>query len=112
MVKGRSRIWLDTKKDTLVKCLKEYMALSDMAVFLEREGVRVSVSSLYRYMITDLPEEYREYLWHTGRGLLISRRSQAGERGESKPKAPMSRESNSSKISNPKDFNKFISKNR
>ena len=55
MVKGRARILLHTKKDTLVKCLKEYMALSDMAVFLEREGVRVSVSSLYRYMITESP---------------------------------------------------------
>ena len=73
---------------------------------------RVEASTKPGAIHTDLPEEYREYLWHTGRGLLISRRSQAGERGESRPKAPMSRESNSSKISNPKDFNKFISKNR
>lgn len=112
MAKGQARILLHGKKEFLIELLKESMTLSDMAVVLRRNGTQVSVSSLYRYMLSDLSEEYKEYLWHTGRGLLRSRRGQALGQGESKIKLAIGRDFADVKISNQKDFNKFMSNNR
>jgi len=100
--------------------LKEYVTLSDMALVLEGVGVQVSISSLYRYMLSDLSEGYKEYLRHTGRGLLKSRQGQIQSEGQgqgqgqgsSSLKAAVSREPADAKIFNQKDFNKFMSNNR
>lgn len=112
MAKGQARISLHGKKDFLIKSLKESMTLSDMTVVLRGDGIQVSVSSLYRYMLSVLAEEYKEYLWHTGRGLLKSRRGQGLGQGESRLKVAVNKESADVKISNQKDFNKFLSNNR
>ncbi|PKG96278.1 hypothetical protein CXF92_00310 [Pseudomonas sp. Choline-3u-10] len=114
MVKGQARISLHGHRDALVKLLKEYVTLSDMALVLRGVGVQVSISSLYRYMLSDLSEEYKEYLWHTGRGLLKSRQGQIQSRGQgaSRLKATVSREPADGKIFNQKDFNKFMFNNR
>lgn len=116
MAKGQARISLHGQKDFLIKLLKESVTLSDMAEVLKGDGIQVSVSSLYRYMLSDLVEEYKEYLWHTGRGLLKSRRGQGGAQGKgqegSRIKVAISKDSADVKISNPKDFNKFFTNNR
>ena len=113
MVKGQARISLHGQRDVLIKLLKEYVTLSDMALVLRGVGVHVSISSLYRYMLSDLTEEYKEYLWHTGRGLLKSRQGQIQSQGQgaSRLKAT-SRGQADAKIFNQKDFNKFMSNNR
>lgn len=116
MTKGQARISLHGQRGVLIKMLKEYVTLSDMALFLKGVGVQVSISSLYRYMLSDLSEEYKEYLWHTGRGLLKSRQGQIQSEGQgqgsSSLKAAVSREPADAKIFNQKDFNKFMSNNR
>lgn len=116
MVKGQARISLHGQKDFLIKLLKESMTLSEMTEVLKGDGVQVSVSSLYRYMLSDLVEEYKEYLWHTGRGLLKSRSSQGRAQGKgqdgARVKVAISKDSAEIKISNQKDFNKFLTNNR
>lgn len=114
MAKGQARISLHGQRDVLIKLLKEYVTLSDMALVLRGVGVHVSTSSLYRYMLSDLSEEYKEYLWHTGRGLLKSRQGQIQSQGQgaSRLKVTVSREQADAKISNQRDFNKFMSTNR
>jgi len=114
MAKGQARISLHGQRDVLINLLKDYVTLSDMALVLRGVGVHVSISSLYRYMLSDLTEEYKEYLWHTGRGLLRSRQGQIQSQGQGafRRKETVSRGQVDAKIFNQKDFNKFISNNR
>ena len=48
MAKGQARISLHGQRDVLIKLLKEYVTLSDMALVLRGVDVHVSTSSLYR----------------------------------------------------------------
>ena len=73
MAKGQARILLHGKREFLVRSLKESVTLSEINESLRKDGLKVSISSLYRYMVSDLSDDYAEYLWHTGRGLLRSR---------------------------------------
>lgn len=112
MTKGQARISLHGQRDVLIKLLRECKTLGDIAVILGDNGIRVSVSSLHRYMLSDMADEYKEYLWITGRGLLKSRLTQFRDSGELTKKVAVGRESHGVKISNQKDLNKFISNNR
>jgi hypothetical protein len=112
MAKGQARIVLHGRRDFLIRSLRELMTLSDMTKGLARDGLQVSVSSLYRYMISDLGDEYAEYLWHTGRGLLRSRQGMVGRVAMSKILAVGKVSTNSGKISNQADLNRFINNNK
>lgn len=68
------------KREFLVEALKEFRALYEITAALEVVGVRVSISSLYRYMVSDLSEDYAEYLRCTGRGLIGSRCAKVSQR--------------------------------
>lgn len=108
MSKGQARILLHGKRDFLIKALKEFSTLYEIAMTLELEGVKVSISSLYRYMVSDLGDDYFEYLRYTGRGLVRNR--QAKDRpGSTKKSEPTNYAApRPETINNPGDVNKFL----
>jgi len=112
MAKGQARIVLHSRREFLIRSLRELMTLSDMKRDLERDGLQVSVSSLYRYMISDLGDDYAEYLWHTGRGLLRSRQGEFRGRVMSKAIVGKTVAPDRGKISNQADLNNFFKNNK
>ncbi|MBK61335.1 MAG: hypothetical protein CML01_21485 [Pseudomonas sp.] len=104
MAKGGARILLHGKKSYLIESLKKFKALHEIAAALELAGVKVSISSLYRFMVSDLSEEYAEYLHYTGRGLVSSRYAKAG----AKPKPASDLAAKRERITNPSDMKKFL----
>lgn len=111
MAKGQARILLHGKREFLIKELKECSTLYEIAITLELEGVKVSISSLYRFMVSDLGDYYFEYLRYTGRGLVRNR--QANDRLRIAKKAGSSTHSamRPETINNPGDVNKFLKDN-
>ncbi|WP_341303208.1 hypothetical protein [Pseudomonas sp. TMP25] len=112
MAKGQARIVLHGKREFLIRSLRELMTLSDITKDLARDGLQVSVSSLYRYMISDLGDDYAEYLWHTGRGLLRSRQGEFRGRVMSKARVIKTVATDRGKISNQADLNNFFKNNK
>lgn len=112
MAKGQARIVLHGRREFLIRSLRELMTLSDMTKDLARDGLQVSVSSLYRYMISDLGDDYAEYLWHTGRGLLRSRQDKSRSSGMRKIAVESFVNTNHAKITNPSNLKKFLTENK
>ncbi|TYP65346.1 hypothetical protein A9A72_122474 [Stutzerimonas stutzeri] len=112
MVKGQARILLYSKQAYLVKALKDFRTLYEIAAALELDGVKVSVSSLYRYMVNDLGEYYAEYLRCTGRGLVSSRRANGNPEFARKYKPTSYAVAKRERITNPSDMNKFLREKR
>lgn len=108
MAKGRARILLNGKQEYLVEALKNFKALYEIAAALELEGVKVSISSLYRFMVSDLSEDYAEYLRCTGRGLVSSRSAKASSGFPHKFKPLSEVVGKRERITNPSDMNKFL----
>lgn len=112
MAKGQARILLHGKREFLVRSLKESVTLSEINESLRKDGLKVSISSLYRYMVSDLSDDYAEYLWHTGRGLLRSRQGKVRCGSTSKTTGGSLVVANPGKISNQADLNKFLTNNK
>jgi len=73
MKKGMARIALHEWREVIFQSLREYRTLSELKVVLEGFGVFVSLSSIHRFLLSDLSDEYRCYLKITGRGLVRNR---------------------------------------
>lgn len=112
MAKGQARILLHRKREFLVNALREFRTLYEITVALNMDGVQVSISSLYRYIVSDLSDDYAEYLWHTGRGLLRSRQDKVRCGSTSKTTGGSLVVANPGKISNQADLNKFLTNNK
>lgn len=108
MTKGCARILLHGKQEFLVKSLKEFRTLYEITVALEVEGVKISTSSLYRYLVSDLNEVYLEYLRYTGRGLIGTRQNKGvnGAAQNNNPNLSLARKSEA--ITNAGDVSKFL----
>lgn len=73
MRKGSARIALHGVRNVLVEWLEEFKTLPEMLESLKAVDVYVSVSSLHRYLKTEMQGEYGRYLKITGRGLCRNR---------------------------------------
>lgn len=73
MNKGSARIALHGVRDVLVEWLDEFKTLPEMIESLKTVGVYVSLSSLHRYLKSEMQGEYGRYLKITGRGLCRNR---------------------------------------
>jgi len=112
MKKGMARILLHSKQEYLVEALKDFKALHEIAAALELEGVKVSISSLYRFLVSDLSEDYAEYLRCTGRGLVRSRSAKVGSGSLHKSIPASEAVAKRERITNPSDMNKFLREKR
>lgn len=112
MVKGQARILLHGKREFLVEALKEFRALYEITAALEVAGVGVSISSLYRYMVSDLSEEYAEYLRCTGRGLISSRCAKVKSESAQKSKPSIYAVARPGQITNAGGVSKFLKDKR
>ncbi|WP_137823852.1 hypothetical protein [Pseudomonas sp. D(2018)] len=89
MKKGSARIALYGVKDVLVVSLREFKTLPELIEVLQGMDVDVSLSSLHRYLKSELQEEYECYLKVTGRGLLRNRGSARGHAGVRRGVSPV-----------------------
>jgi len=110
MAKGQARIFLHSKKRFLIEALNECKTLHEIAAALALDGGKVSISSLYRYLVSDLPEDYAGYLQFTGRGLLKTRRAKGYP--EISQKSTKNEAAKRERITNPGDMNKFLKEKR
>lgn len=89
MKKGSARIALYGVRDVLVVSLREFKTLPELMEVLQGMDVDVSLSSLHRYLKSELQEEYERYLKVTGRGLLRNRDSACGLSGARRGVSPV-----------------------
>lgn len=113
MSKGQARIALHPKRDFLIESLRAFKSLQEINDCLARDGVAVSLSSLYRFLANDMKEEYAIYLRLTGRGLVRNRSGSVAVVKQVTDRVggiglPISRKET---ISNPGELNNFL-KNR
>ncbi len=73
MSKGKARIALHSRRDFLSESLMAYKTLQEIRDCLANDGVTISLSSLYRFLVNDMKEEYEIYLRIAGRGLIRNR---------------------------------------
>ncbi len=113
MSKGKARIALHSKRNYLVESLRGFKSLQEIRDCLVSEGVAISLSSLYRFLVNDMREEYENYLRVTGRGLVRNRGGldTVANRMVSSAESLMLPVVKKESISNPGELNKFL-KNR
>lgn len=113
MSKGKARIALHSKRHYLVESLRGFKSLQEIRDCLVSEGVAISLSSLYRFLVSDMREEYESYLRITGRGLVRNRSGldTFANRMISSTENLMLPMARKESISNPGELNKFL-KNR
>ncbi len=109
MKKGSARISLYGVRDVLVVSLLEFKTLTELIEVLQGMGVDVSLSSLHRYLKSELQEEYKYYLKVTGRGLLRNRASASKQAGVRPGVAPIHVEKSPDKeLGSPGDLHDYI----
>lgn len=109
MTKGSARVALFATRELLVELLAEFRCLEEIRERLKGNGVVISHSSLYRFLISELPSEYANYLRVTGRGLVRSRGTE-GQRSDP-PNAHVvaaNSQLDQKKINNRCELNKFL----
>lgn len=113
MSKGKARIALYSKRNYLVESLRDFKSLQEIRDCLVSEGVAISLSSLYRFLVNDMREEYENYLRVTGRGLVRNRGGldTVANRMVNSAESLMLPVVKKGSISNPGELNKFL-KNR
>ena len=112
MSKGKARIALHSKRHYLVESLRDFKSLQEIRDCLVSEGVAISLSSLYRFLVNDMREEYENYLRITGRGLVRNRNGldTFTNRVISSAENLMLPVAKKESISNPGELNKFLKK--
>ena len=112
MSKGKARIALHSKRNYLVESLRDFKSLQEIRDCLVSEGVAISLSSLYRFLVNDMREEYENYLRVTGRGLIRNRSGleEAAKQAASFSVGVMLPVAKKVAISNAGELNKFIKK--
>lgn len=111
MKKGSARIALHGVRDVLVEWLEEFKTLPEMIESLKAVDVSVSLSSLHRYLKSEIQGEYGRYLKITGRGLCRNRGADVSVEGI-RPATSLGRPEKTlaNKLGNPSELHDFIKK--
>lgn len=109
MRKGSARIALHGVRNVLVEWLEEFKTLPEMLESLKAVDVYVSVSSLHRYLKTEMQGEYGRYLKITGRGLCRNRGAGVSVEGiRSATSQGRAEEKLVNKLGSPGDLHDFV----
>lgn len=112
-IKGKVRLNLRRQSRFLREALRQGVTLASIQAVLHREGIITSVSSLRRYLLSEMAEEYSAYLQLTSRGFISNRSPFKSTDSSQFKKADQLREANtaSTEISTPAEIREFLQNN-